>query len=750
MLSLSIRAVSVALFATGVSHAAVAHGQTAPSADSQRSPAPGTPDVSQPTAQTTEPSGTPAAAAEPTEGLADIVVTAQRRAENLQNVPIAITALTSESLTKSGVTDIQSLQVAAPSLNFAQATGYSLPRVRGVGTGATGPGVENSVAMYVDGVYVAATSAGLLSFNNIAQVAVLKGPQGTLFGRNATGGVIQITTLDPGQTTTVNASATYGNHNTYGGNLYLAGPLTTDLAADVAVYYNNLSDGYARNVTNGDKLGRFEEVAVRSKVKWEPTDSTTVRLVGDYSQGKGVRPIIQNVAGSLPISRVPPPPGKFDASLTFDPSQTSKQGGASLQIDQKVGDLSLVSITAYRKASLRLRFDADGQAVPLTDVYFLQKDKQFSQEIQLLSPKSGRFTWMIGGYYFNATGRFSPSQATTKAPPYLAPPTIITTRTKQTTESLAAFGQATYEIFDATNFTAGLRYTTDKREIDIPRTIKLPNGVVLNQAGAGDARFNKLTWRFALDHRFSSALLGYVSYNRGFKSGLFDPNAIPVFKVKPEVLDAYEAGVKADLFDRMLRINAAYYHYDYSNVQVLRVTNGVTQLLSGPAAKIDGVDVDATAQLGRHLTINAGLSVIDSRFTSYPNAVITTPLPTGGNALSTGDVKGNRLPMTPDWSSNLAATYTVESGVGNFALNATYLHNDGYYEGPENRIRQKPFDLVNGSLAWTSPSGRWSASLWGKNIFNKFYATQFSAQATQDGDIYGLPRTYGVTVGLKY
>lgn len=306
-----------------------------------------TPAISQPTAQDTKPSGTPSAAAEPSEGLVDIVVTAQRRAENLQNVPIAITAIGSESLTKAGVTDLQSLQVVAPSLNFAQATGYSLPRIRGIGTGAAGPGVENSVALFVDGVYIAASAAGLLSFNNIAQISVLKGPQGTLFGRNATGGVIQVTTLDPGQTATLNASATYGNLDTYGGNLYAAGPLSSTLAADVAVRYNDQNDGFGRNLTTGNDANTFQEFDVRSKIKWEPTESTTIRLIGDYSEAKGARPNIQIVPGSLPISGVPFRGGKFDTVSTFDPRQKTKQKGVSLQIDQGLGSLSLVSITAY-------------------------------------------------------------------------------------------------------------------------------------------------------------------------------------------------------------------------------------------------------------------------------------------------------------------------------------------------------------------------------------------------------------------
>ena len=703
-----------------------------------------------PPAGATAPSGTPGASA-PQGEVSEIVVTAQRRSENLQNVPIAITALASDTLTKSGVSDFESLQIAVPGLAFAQQAGYSLPRIRGVGTGANGPGVENSVAVYVDGVYIASTPAGMLSFNNIAQVAVLKGPQGTLFGRNATGGVIQITTLDPGQITKLDASVGYANYATATANLYAATPLTSKLAVDLAAYYNHQKDGFAHNVVDGRDISQGHDFSVRSKIKWEPTDGTTVRLTGDYAESEGVRFFIRVVPGTIPVGGVNLGGGNWDTFLTTEPHQKIVQKGVSLQVDQKLGALTLVSISALRRGLLDENFDADAVPAPITDVTIRQKDRQFSQEIQLLSPKNGAFTWMIGGYYFNARGLDDPQQVLSRTAPYLAPPTTIRTTALQTTKSYAGFGQGTYAIDHSTNVTAGIRYTSDKRAANIQRAITLPNGVALPVAvGIGNATFNKVTFRLSLDHRFSTSLLGYVSFNRGFKSGLYDPLSVPLNLVQPEVLDAYEVGIKADLLDRRLRLNGAFFHYNYKNIQTSRISNGVALLLNGQSAKVDGIDLDATAVVTDRFTVTAGLSVLDDRFTTFPNAVISTPLATGGNAISSGDAKGNRLPMTPNWTANLTAAYVIPTDIGDFELSSTYLHNDGYYESAENRLRQRPFNIVNASLSWTSPSKTFRASLWGKNLTNAFYATQFTAQNLRDTLLAGDPRTYGVTVGVKF
>lgn len=683
-------------------------------------------------------------------GLADIVVTAQRRAESSQNVPIAITALSAASLTSAGINDVQSLQIATPSLSYAQAAGYSLPRIRGVGTGANGPGVENSVALYVDGVYVSSTSSGTLAFNNIAQIAVLKGPQGTLFGRNATGGVIQITTRDPGRTPMLNASAGYGNYDTYELNLYAAAPLTGRLAIDAAAYYN-MGDGFGKNRNLGTEVGQGNDVSFRSKVKWDPTDSTVVRVIGDYSRSQGTRFFNRVVPGALGISGVPTPGDEWDTYNTFEPRQTITQRGLSLQIDQDLGPLSLVSISAWRRALYSVRFDADAQPAAITDVTIVQNDRQFSQELQLLSPKGDRFTWMIGGYYFRANAQYDPQQILSRAAPYLGLPTTITTTGSFGTKSLAAFGQATYALDQATNLTAGLRYTDEDRDVDVTRTVILPNGIKPPAAtGIGKANFKKLTWRLSLDHRFSSSLLAYASFNRGFKSGLYDPLSIPLNLVQPEVLDAYEIGIKADLFDRRLRLNGAVFHYNYKNIQTARFVNGVLVLQNGDGAKIDGLDVDATFRASSRLTLTAGLSILDDRFTAFPNAPRTTPLPTGGDAVSFGEAKGNRLPMTPDWTANLSASYVVPTSIGAFEVNSTYLHNDGYYQGPENRLRQRPFNLVNATLAWTSLNSTYRVSLWAKNLTDAFYATQFTSQSTADSLIAGDRRTYGFTLGVKF
>ena len=638
--------------------------------------------------------------------------------------------------------------MVVPGLTVGQSVGYAQPHIRGVGTLAAGPGVENSVATYIDNVYLASPFAGSMLFNNISQLAVLKGPQGTLFGRNATGGVIQITTYDPDQGPSVKASATYGNHNTFGGDAYIAGKLAESASLGVSGFYTKQVDGYGTNFFTGNDVGNYETFGLRSKLKLD-LGGTTVRLSADYARKKGNLFGYHVAKGTLPASGVPYVGPDYSEDLTIDNSQKIKSGGVSLQIDQQIGSLTLASITAWRKAVIDEIFDTDAQRAPITVVSLKQVDRQFSQEFQLLSPRDERFEWMVGAFYFDANSSYPFQRPVLRSPPFTGPPTIINNSATQTTKSYAGFGQMSFALASQTKFTAGLRYTSDKRGISNRRQVTNPAGVTFPATNASAQKtFNKLTWRLSVDHRFSDNLMAYASYNRGFKSGLFEPVTQPIVMLQPEVMDAYEIGFKADLFDRAVRINGAVFHYDIENIQILRVVNGQVLLQNGEGADVDGIDLDATIRPSENLTLTAGWTYANHRFTQFPDAPKSTPLPAGGNLIGTGDAQGNRLAMSPVWAVNLGATYVIPTDIGDFTLNASYFHNDGYFEGPENRFRQKPFDLVNASAGWSS--GKWRASVWAKNLFNEFYSTQLTSRATGDSFVLGDPQTYGITVGFSF
>ncbi len=693
----------------------------------------------------TPPDASTAASPADSAGLQEIVVTAQKRSENAQNVPIAITALSAQQLATAGIADTSDLKLLTPSLGFNTALGgFGQPRIRGVGTTTTGPGIENPVATYIDGVYIGSAAGTLFSLNDVEQVAVLKGPQGTLFGRNATGGLIQVTTRAPSQTPTGDASISYGNYHTFGANAYLSGGLTDTLSASLAGIYDNQHDGYGRNLYNNAPVQRHHDYAGRAKLQWKPDAATKFTLSGDYSYLQGADPAIRPVDGTL--LGMPSPGGARDIDQNIQPYLKTKQYGVNLTGTHDFAGVQLLSITAYRNSYLHAIIDGDQTPLSLVEVDQTQKDKQFSQELQLLSTAAGPFKWVAGAYYFWSRGTYDPLQTTITQP---FGTIVATIDSKQTLNSYAGFAQGTYALSDATHFTAGLRYTIDDRALAASSATATPIGTFPASTDAGKS-FKKLTWRFALDHRFSPEMLGYISYNRGFKSGSFVPQIIPAEELKPETLDAFEAGLKTDLFDRRVRFNAAAFYYDYKNIQINEILDGVLYPFDGSGARSYGFDADAQARVTHDLTLTAGFSYIHDRYKSFPNGYTTTtaidPTTFQFTVISPYDSTGKRLQDTPDWTANLGATYKF----GPLLLAGSYYYNDGYYVDPGNNVREPHYNIVDASLTWTSSDNRLSVKVWGKNLTNALYSEQLDATSTGNNRVAAPPRTYGVTAGVHF
>ncbi len=735
--------------------------------------------------------------------LEEIVVTAQKREENLQNVPIAVTAVSGDTLEKIGITDTFDLKAVAPALNFSTAVGgIGLPRIRGVGSTGTGPGIENPVATYIDGVYIGSGTGTLTSLNDVEQVAVLKGPQGTLFGRNATGGLIQITTRKPSHEFAGDVEATVGNYATYGGSLYLTGGLSDSLAASVAFKYEDRGDGFGINTRTGNEVLTQKSYTGRAKLLWEPGDNTTVTLSGDVSHVEAVnpafRPQTKNVRGNFASG------GERDIDADVDPALDSDQSGGSLEIRHDFGAMELMSLTAYRKMDLYVKFDPDGTTEdewvgvtnaninPLgTQHGFInsnnQHDTQFTEELQLLSTGDSAFKWVVGAFYMSGDGDYDPSRSINAATGALNQYTDLVA--KQTLESLAGFAQGTYSFSAATNLTAGVRYTSDKREANgIRQTYSAATGQPItpqpNYQGIQENfedTFPRTTYRLSLDHRFSPEVMGYASYNRGFRSAAFVVQNIgtgtttPPFTptpatnkvLKPEIVDAYEVGMKTDLFDRRVRLNAAGYYYDQQNTQVMQIISGIQNIYNAEGAEIYGADIDLTAVVTNHFTVTTGINYTHGRYTNFPNASVAIPRGSspacpigtapplaaaqqGGNCLVTGDASGKKLQNVPDWSANVGASYDVSTSVGDFTVSANYYHNDGWPADPDNRVEQGAYDLLDGSVMWQSPKDTFSVSLWGKNLTDAFYFQQLGASNFSDNGVQAAPRTYGVTFGVHF
>jgi outer membrane receptor protein involved in Fe transport len=703
---------------------------------------------------TTQPSNSP------TTELAEIIVTAQRRSESLQRVPIAITAVTGANLTASGIRDATDLAVATSSLQSNVSVGYFLPRLRGIGSTATGAGIEGAVASYIDNVYIASAPAPNFAFNNVERVEILKGPQGTLFGRNATGGVINIITKDPSHTTSGDLEVSYGNYDTVSGSAYITGALSDTAAIDLAATGSHQGNGYGTYLPTGADASRTKiQANVRSKLLWEPTSSTQIRLSGDYAHSAGDYPNPRDLIGGRPPAFGPAQQGSpWDSSADYPTDYHFEGGGVTLRADQSFDASNIVSISAYRKSTYRLAFDFDTTPTPALAIVQVRRDRQFSQELQIQSNSESRIKWVTGAYYFNARSfnlqtLLIESALQDPASPFF-PVASTDTAGAQTTESIAGFAQATIPLGPSTNLTGGFRYTHDTRKlVDVASSATLIGGTVLptTTSPSQSKGFGAPTWRLSLDQQIVPGVLAYVSYNRGFKSGGYNAQIPTDPEFKPEKIDAYEAGMKADLFDRRLRLNPALFNYNYKNIQVPIVnSSGGLGITNGPSAKVWGAELEGEALFTSNLRVTFGLTYLHDRFGDYPGAIFYLPQLVG-YMTTKGNAKGNRLPFTADLTTTLGFNYTVPlAGGSQFVIQGDWGHNDSFYTDSDNLRRQRAYNTVNASARWTSPGGQYWAGVWGKNLANDAVLTlqttaDFAAFAS-----YAAPRTFGVTVGTTF
>ena len=707
--------------------------------------------------------------------LEEIVVTAQRRSQNLQDVPISVNVATSAELQASGVAEIQDLKVLTPGVEVQNGNGFAIPTIRGVASRTASPGVEAPVAIYVDGVYYTSPAANLLSFNSISQIEVLKGPQGTLFGRNATAGVIQIITRDPSHSPEGNVAVGYGNYDTKKIEGYLTTGLTDDIAVDLAFQGLSQGDGYGTNFYNGRDVYRQDhEVNLRSKWLWQ-SGPTTARLIFDYSNAKGT------LSTSTQPPGVSPPPflpasnsaSPWDANLDVQPLSKTEDGGVSLNVEHDLNFARIASITAYRRTKSRNVFDGDYSPVMGRFITNDREDSQFSQELQLSSLSESPIQWVAGAFYFRSGSGYQPlvvRAAFDSKGASTGSYTTTTTLSRQVTTSYAVYGQATVPLLDELNLTAGLRYTSDRRELSAATLIRtFPDGRTqdLTPAPLDPDTFNALTWRLALDYDLAEDVLVYASYNRGFKSGGFNAGALTLPPFKNETIDAYEVGLKSTLLDRRLRFNAAAFVYDYSDIQVQQVIVGIAGVYNGAQARIYGAEAQLESRLSDALDLTLNYQYLHGRYLDFDNASAAVPNPAGGFISLTQDVTGRNTIFSPKHTLSAVANYEVPLNDGSaLNFNATYYYNSGSFQEPDNLLRQPAYSLVNASLRWQSADGNLSIQAWGKNLTNEAVFAFFSINNTgiavpatsqnpagRAGNaraIFAAPRTYGVSVGVKF
>jgi iron complex outermembrane receptor protein len=704
-----------------------------------------------PTAVCAQSSGQPAGqSADPPSGQAveEIIVTAQRRAESLQKVPIAVAAITGPQLAKQGIGDVRDLQAKIPSLTASQ-SGQVIYFLRGVGNTAQNANDEASVALYVDGVYLYGGLANTLTLNNVERVEVLKGPQGTLFGRNTTGGVIQLITRDPMGPSNFEGHVGYGNYRTVTADAYVSGKLSDNAALGVALNYQDQGQGWGHNVNTGSNTFTHNFFSAQVKGVFTPTSSTKITGYFLYNEDHGDPFDPQIAPGVTRPDGVVSNPIHYD-SYANTPSHLKSKGYLGyVRVDQDLGFADFVSITAHRDTHTDFAFDYDASPLTIINAELPDKTRNLSQEIQLVSPASSAIKWLVGAYYFDGVAGYNPfgMSGLAFAPQGLAGYDVYGS---QQLESKALFAQVTVPVTDATNVTGGFRYTDERvTQRDTPVTLQFLNGGALGYTNPEQSlKTDKPTWRVSIDHSFSRDVMVYASYNRGVKSGGFSlskPTNDPGYL--PEKLDAFEVGVKSTLLDGMLRLNAAGFLYKYKDIQVLEALTTGTITVNAAAATIKGVEGDFQARITPDWSVFGSAALLDSQYDHYYNAVGYTP---AGTTFIIPDAAGARGVYAPRFTGSIGTNYTIRSEMGDVEFDAFLEHLSKQYVGPGNLVSIPEYTTANATVTWTAKDEHLSVSLWAKNLFDKYYLVNVLESPFGASQSPGAPRTFGVRFGVKY
>lgn len=720
----------------------------------------------------------------PDGGLTDIVVTATRASSSLQRTPLTIQALSADALLKSGIADTAALQNSVPGLTFTSGNvGQTLIYLRGIGTSILGLGAGASVATYVDGIYLSNQQQALQKFSDIDRVEVLKGPQATLFGRNATGGAINIITKEAGSTTRLDADASYGNFGAVTLRTTASGPVSDNLGALFSVLYD-AHDGYARNLTLGNRPDADRTIGARVAFTFRPSDETTLALRGDYSSRKfsdyykELNPdsiFYFFNAGKDYISD----PWKIRNNVVNRAS--SRDRGVSLTLKSDVGIGNLTSLTSFRQFNSGPTVsDLDANEGPYWPALNLGsvilgdtlRSRQFYHETYLATDRSRPFFATIGANYHRE-----------KAKQFVYRPLAFTANVvgagtgDQTfdraldNEAYSGFIDAGANLSSRVTLTAGVRYSIEKKDYSQFNyfTTNIPLG--FQEGNRTDKSWSP---KAGIEYRPSGSLMIYASATSGFKSGGFAENN-PLNSFKPEKIWSYEAGFKSSFLDRKGRLNVAFFYADYKDLQIQQLVGGglsfVRRIVNADKATIYGIDLDASIRPVDRLTLGVGGEYLKTRIGDALLCAPTLPC-TGAVAPYNAGVlnpKGNVLPNAPRWSLVGNADYDMPVLHGMLNLHSdlsyrsralfNYFGQAQLANGAE--LSQPAYINLNAQIRYKDRSG-WSVAVFGQNLTDRLVRTWMDVlsnyssppaplvnRGTLTGARFAPPRTYGVRLGLS-
>ncbi|WP_198398664.1 TonB-dependent receptor [Brevundimonas diminuta] len=712
----------------------------------------------------------------------EIVVTARHRAQNLQDVPISITAYSGENLDRMNVNNVLELSGLAPGLQVHGGDSSVAPKVyiRGVGSNDFNPTNPSPTAVYVDGVIRGSSIMQLDSFFDLSQVEVLRGPQGTLFGRNTTGGALNITSRRPTDYYTADLTARYGSRERMELEGGVGGPVIEDVLAFRAAANYVRDDGYTKNRLTGNNVNDTDRWAARMSLLYTPNDRVEVlaHIGGGNSrngalqgQARGLIPNTAEATGAdgrcLPsfygtsactdaLGYVDTDGDPYAGDYSMEGRDRLKLFNADVTTTVDLGELSLVSVTGFVNARHRDDENTDSGPNNLIKGFYRVDQDQFTQEFRLQSNSGGRFDWVAGVFYMNDSLKSDSAFEIGLDLLNMLPDPMdgvamgvgtVSYPHSLKTESYAVFGEVDYKLTDRLSLVAGLRWSRDDKTMDYHSRFT-EAGVTLVDFH-GSKSFESISGRAVLNYDIGDNSRAYVSYNRGYKSGGFAGGMITdVQDLGPyddEVLNAYEVGFKSELFGRRARLNAAAFYYDYQDLQVysyvVRGPTSVPILDNASDAVIQGAEIELTVAPMKGLDISLGAAVLDSEYKNY---------------ISVGeDFSGNRLPTAPKFTFNGAVSYQHSLGdKGDLLMTLSGSYRSKFYfsSGNVERLSQDGYWTVNGELGWALPDGKTEVGLWARNLTDEVYQRGIvNLEALgMDRVSMGEPRSAGVYLRLRY
>lgn len=737
----------------------------------------------------------------------EITVIARRREERLLDVPIAISALNTDALEKAGAKDLSGIQGAIPNVNIVQGRGSASSAnfyIRGIGQPDALQTFDPAVGVYVDGVYLSRIQGALLNLFDVQRVEVLRGPQGTLYGKNTIGGAVNVVSKKPDlDTIRGEAAVTYGRFDEVTAKGYVSAPLVTDkLALSLAGVYDD-REGIVTDPATGKKYNDRNNLSGRAILRAKPSDTVEISIAGDYTRQRNALTLGQNTApligfdynatftGLTPFVIAPAAVGEWDykasTSFTGDKGQKLDHWGVSGTINVDLSDaLQLVSITAYRKLKTDFFVDIDGTTAEVGDVFVGTRQHQFSQELQL-KLEADKLKGVLGLYYLNEHVTSHQEAYADSYLRYVGTPLnfLRTIDDEQDTKSYAAFGQLTYDFTDALSLTGGLRYTRETKEyfrtttattsspvfpaIVIRNTFTFPDNLPAPFNTDNSVTYEAWTPSATLSYKPSRNTMVYGSVSRGFKSGGFngrvnglgdvtqeiDGQRVIVPTFKPETVWTYEVGAKGSFLDGRVNLSAAAFYSDYSNFQArvgggnTGITGGSFPVLNAGKLRIQGFEFDVNVRPADPVTLFASVGYLDADYKEFNDGRRAPSF----SCNPTGQAITCRPAFAPPLTLRTGGEYRVPLGDASLTLGGDVRFVDKHFLSVDNRQGLTEDGYLIGNLYAQVDFDKFYLRGAVKNVGNTLYKTdgqEFSSVGNIQTVYYGDPRTWNVTVGVRF